>query len=110
MLFGSVARGQEVPWSDVDIGVVGLDFWPALKLGAAVASELRREPHVVDLERASDWLRFRVANEGVLLWESDPGVWACFRASAALRYFDLQPILLRCADGARRRLLGAVDG
>jgi len=105
VLFGSVARGQAAAWSDADIGILGLDFWPALKLGAAVASQLGREPHVVDLDRASDWLRFRVANEGVPLCEGEPGAWAGFRATAPLRYFDVQPIIARCAAGARRRLL-----
>jgi hypothetical protein len=54
VLFGSVARGQAAPWSDADIGIAGLAFWPATSLGAAIAATLHREPYVVDLDRASD--------------------------------------------------------
>jgi predicted nucleotidyltransferase len=105
VLFGSVARGTAFPWSDADIGITGLGFWEALELGARMATVLGREPHVVDLEPASDLLRYHVARDGILIREGEPGAWACFRAAAAVRYFDLAPILDICAGGARRRVL-----
>lgn len=104
VLFGSAARGTAAPWSDADIGVSGVTFWRGLEIGARLGVALRREPHVVDLERASDWLRFLVAREGVLLCEGVVDAWVIFKAEAALRYFDLAPILSLCAEGARRRL------
>lgn len=104
VLFGSVARGTAAPWSDADIGVSGATFWGGLEIGSRLAAALRREPHVVDLDRASDWLRFLVAREGILLSEGIPDAWAIYRAEAALGYFDLQPMLSLCSEGARRRL------
>lgn len=106
VLFGSVARGDAASWSDADVGVAGVSFWRGLEIGARLGEALGREPHVVDLEAASDGLRYQVAREGLLLHEGEPGAWARFRAEAALRWFDLQPIVALCAEGVRRRLLG----
>lgn len=40
-LFGSVARAEPRGDSDVDLAVLGADFWPALRIG----SELGRRHH-----------------------------------------------------------------
>ncbi len=104
VLFGSVARGTPAPWSDVDIATLGLSFWRGVALGYALGSACGREPHVVELETSSDWLRFQVAQQGLLVAGSME-MWTRFRAEAALRYFDLAPIIAKCADGVRRRLL-----
>lgn len=107
VLFGSVARGGAAPWSDVDVGVAGVPFWRGLEIGARIGAALDRPPHVVELETASDWLRFQVAREGVVLAQDDPWTWPQFQARAALRYFDVQPIIALCAEGARVRLRGS---
>jgi uncharacterized protein len=104
VLFGSVARGQALADSDVDIGLLGAGFWEGLRTGSELAATLAREPDVVDLDAASELLRFQVAREGVLLYEHEPFAWARFQAQAALRYFDLAPMIQLCAEGARRRL------
>ncbi|HEY3358913.1 MAG TPA: nucleotidyltransferase domain-containing protein [Polyangia bacterium] len=104
VLFGSVARGAAMPFSDADIGVAGVPFWRGLEIGAALAAALGREPHVVDLDETSEWLRFEVARDGVLLHAGAPDAWPRFQAEAAVRYFDLAPIIARCAEGVRRRL------
>jgi predicted nucleotidyltransferase len=105
VVFGSVATGKARPESDVDVGVLGGGFWDQLDVGSEVGRLAGREAHVVDLAAASDWLRFQVARDGVLVHEREPGVWARFQAEAAVRYFDLAPIIARCAEGVRRRLL-----
>jgi predicted nucleotidyltransferase len=105
VLFGSVARGDPLAWSDADIGIAGSEFWRALEIGGALASRLGREPHVVDLDTASDWLRFSVARDGILLYEREPDTWARFQAEAALRWYDLAPLVALCADGVRRSLM-----
>lgn len=105
VIFGSVARGRPSPWSDVDIGVSGGEYWEGLRIGAQIGAAIGREPHVVDLDTASDALRFRVAREGILLWEDAPKTWTRFQADSAVRYFDVQSIVARCAEGVRRRLL-----
>jgi predicted nucleotidyltransferase len=104
VLFGSVARGEPHASSDVDIGVLGATFWDGLKVGSEIAASIGREPHVVDLATASDLLRFRVARDGVPLFQGAPDAWPRFQAEAAVRYFDVAPIIALCADGARRRL------
>lgn len=105
VLFGSVARGGARSDSDVDIGVLGGGFWQQLALGSALAGELGREPHVVDLHHASDVLSYEVARAGIPLFEGEPFAWARFQASAASRFYDFQPARELCAAGLRRRLL-----
>lgn len=102
VVFGSVARTQTRADSDADVGVLGASFWRGLLLGEAIGAVLGREAHAVELERASDWLSYEVARDGVLLHEAQPGTWARFRAEAALRYFDLRPVIELCVAGARR--------
>jgi len=105
VVFGSVATGKARPDSDVDVGVLGGGFWEQLDAGSEVGRLTGREPHVVDLATASDWLRFQAAREGIMAHERDAGAWARFRGEAAARYFDLAPIISLCAEGVRRRLL-----
>jgi predicted nucleotidyltransferase len=103
-LFGSTATGLPRADSDADIAMLGGNFWKDLELGAQLAALLGREPHVVDLAHASDALRFEVARTGILLWQREPDRWALFQARAALFYFDLGPLIERCAAGVRERL------
>jgi predicted nucleotidyltransferase len=110
LLFGSAARGQARTDSDADIGVLGGKFWDQMQLGGELSVGLRREPHVVDLAEVSDWLRFEAARDGILIYESEPGLWSGFKATAMLRFFDLVPIISICADGVRRRLIAEMDG
>jgi hypothetical protein len=49
-------------------------------------------------------LRFEIARDGLPLWQASPEVWPRFQAESAVRYFDLAPVIRRCAEGARRRL------
>lgn len=104
LLFGSAATGAPRPDSDVDIAPLGGEFWKDLELGAPLGIIIGREPHVVDLADASDALRFEIARTGLLLWQKEAGLWASFQAGAAIRYFDLKPLVDRCAKGVRERL------
>jgi hypothetical protein len=60
---------------------------------------------VVDLHTASDWLRFQVARDGVLVCEASSGAWADFKARAMVVYWDLAPTIALCAAGVKQRLL-----
>jgi predicted nucleotidyltransferase len=104
-LFGSVARGAARADSDVDVAVLGGEFWDQLGLGSDLGRLLRREPHVVDLHSASDLLRFEVARDGALVYEASPWAWAEFKAHTMVLYWDLTPTIALCAAGVRRRLL-----
>ncbi|HEY5283182.1 MAG TPA: nucleotidyltransferase domain-containing protein [Polyangia bacterium] len=104
-MFGSVARGTPRPDSDTDVAILGGAFWDQLGLGSDLGALLGREAHVVDLLAASDWLRFQVARDGVLVHEASPGAWTEFKARAMVRYWDLAPIIALCSAGVKRRLL-----
>lgn len=104
VLFGSVARGTPLAWSDADVGALGGTWLEQLTLGAALGRAIGREPHVVDLERAPEALRQEIAREGVLVREAAPGTWSDYRAQSFVRWFDLAPVRRRCAEGVRRRL------
>jgi predicted nucleotidyltransferase len=104
-LFGSVAREAARADSDVDVAVLGGEFWDQCGLGSDLGGLLGREPHVVDLQTASDWLRFQVARDGILVFEASSGAWADFKARAMVAYWDLAPTIALCAAGVKQRLL-----
>lgn len=110
VLFGSAARGSARRDSDADIGLLGGGFWQQLELGSALAAELGREPHVVDLQAAPEALAYEIARTGVCLFEGAPFAWAEFQARAALRFFDFQAAWERCAEGVRQRVLAEGAG
>lgn len=109
VLFGSVARDNARPDSDADLGVLGGGFWQQLELGSTLAARLGREPHVVDLERASEAFAYEVARTGIVLFERAPFTWARFQGSAATRFFDFQPAHRRFVEGARLRLVAELQ-
>ena len=100
-LFGSVARGDARPDSDVDVGVV---------LTARRPASLREEPlDVLDaLERATgrsidlvvlngagaDFVH-RVLRDGIMLHESDREARIEFEVQARNEYFDILPMIER---------------
>jgi len=99
-LFGSAARGEERPGSDVDLAVLlgrarrprTLDDLP-LTLEADLASELGREVQVVVVDWAPVDLVRRVLRDGVLLVDRDRSARIRFEVDARNRYFDMLPIL-----------------
>ncbi len=105
VLFGSVARGGARADSDVDVAVLGGEFWDQLDLGNEMAALLAREPHVVEMGGISDWLRFQIAHDGVLVYEAAPGLWTRFKAQAMVLYWDLAPTIALCSAGVKRRLV-----
>ena len=99
-LFGSVARGQATPRSDVDIAVL---LGPELDAQAMVERQLalmgaletftEREVQVTILNRATPLLAYQVIREGVRLFERNTPARVAFEVAAMKRYFDLQPML-----------------
>lgn len=69
-LFGSYARGDQRPTSDVDIALEPLDALPTglvSRLREAVEeSDIPYEVEIVDLSEADDRFRARVLSEGIL--------------------------------------------
>jgi predicted nucleotidyltransferase len=97
-LFGSTARGDAGPLSDVDVAVLLDPAVPPearLEVAAALAEDLERKCGRVDLvllEEAPPALRHRVFREGLLLCERDARRRVAFEARAIQEYLDFQPL------------------
>ena len=99
-LFGSVARGQVTPRSDVDIAVLldlGLDAQAIVERQLALMGALEmftdRKVQVTLLNRATPLLAYQVIREGVCLSERSKPEQVAFEVATMKRYFDLQPML-----------------
>jgi predicted nucleotidyltransferase len=98
-LYGSVARGQGRPDSDVDIAVLyaarrpsTLDALP-MELEVALTRLLRKRVQIVVLNQAPVDLVHRVLRDGVLIEERDRARRVAFEVDARNRYWDMAPIL-----------------
>jgi predicted nucleotidyltransferase len=97
-LYGSVARGQARPGSDVDIGVLFAADPPAtleapqFALEAALERRLGSPAQVVALNRAPADLVHRVLRDGRLVLDRDPSVRIRFEVRSRNEYFDMAPI------------------
>ncbi len=98
-LFGSVARGDDRPGSDVDVGILyrrdpqpTLDGLP-LRLEGEIERLLGQATQVVTLNTAPADLRARVLRDGVLILDRDPSLRIRFEVQTRNEWFDLQPIL-----------------
>ena len=100
-LFGSVARGDFHPRSDVDVGVVMAKDPPRtleglrLDLEADLERAVGHRVQMVVLNRAPVDLIHRVLRDGVLLKDTDTSARIQFEVKARREYFDLLPHLLR---------------
>jgi predicted nucleotidyltransferase len=108
LLFGSVARGDDEPESDVDILVVLRDNSLArlVDLEGRLKGALGREVHVVDMETATKnqvLLALAVGDGRVLVDREER--WPSLRSELDL----LQKRADRALDRGRRRALSAVD-
>jgi len=99
-LYGSLARGEATPLSDVDIALVTEQPLPSLDrldLELDVEVELSAmglsEADVRVIDQAPPAVRGRVVTEGILLYCRDERKRAAFEAQARAQYFDLQPAL-----------------
>ena len=96
-LFGSMARGEDGPISDVDIAVLFSkepsreEAWDAmLRLPEEVSRVLGRQADVVVLELAPVTLRFAVIDEGSVLLSDDEDRRVDFESKAIREYLDTQ--------------------
>ena len=106
LLFGSCARGDDRPDSDVDIGFVPIDA--AMTLGDELALQGRLERVAgrpvdrVRLDLADPMLRWRAAKEGVVLLSHAPWDAPRLIAEIALEHADLAPLVEAAAETFRR--------
>jgi len=106
VLFGSNARGEAGPRSDVDLGVLldpdtrDLRIHVEAELGRAA----EREVDVIFLGDAPPLLRFEISREGVLLFEKEDGLWTDFKVRAMVDWWDWAPYSRMFTAAAVRRL------
>jgi len=97
-VFGSHARGQAGPGSDLDLLVL---FEPgaapdrALRLAADLSGHMADQVDVVDIERTSIELAARALCEGRLVFERAPGPRVDAEVRVLSRAHDLAPTLRR---------------
>jgi predicted nucleotidyltransferase len=99
VVFGSVARGDARPGSDLDLGIV-----PADSAGVDLPPLVGRRVDAADLRRVSPVFGFAVAHDAVLVYEAEPGAWASWFARALARYYDTAPLRRIAREGALDRL------
>jgi predicted nucleotidyltransferase len=115
-LYGSCARGEMRPFSDIDIGLL-LPVEPEiLELGdiaGRLESALGRPVDVLLLRRLPERnpeLAFRIADEGVLITESRPNSFAQFKKQAFLYYLDTEYLRRLTRTALHRRVLSGNMG
>jgi predicted nucleotidyltransferase len=97
-LFGSVARAESTPGSDVDVAILFEQDPPrtlqGLHLGLADALQrtLGRRVDLVILNHAPADLGHRVLRDGILLCEPNRSARIRFEIRLRNEYFDLEPI------------------
>jgi predicted nucleotidyltransferase len=106
VLFGSTARGEAGPRSDVDLGLVlePDSLESRIQAEAELGRAARRPVHVVFLNEAPPLLRFEIARDGVLLVEAKPYLWVDFKAKAMVDWWDWAPTARMIQAAAIRRL------
>lgn len=88
-VFGSFARGEEWPCSDLDLAVLlppGRRVDRLLDLMGNVSARVHRDVDIVDLRRAGDVLRREVLAAGRALSVSEPDQVLGWEAAAMSRY------------------------
>ena len=103
VLFGSTARGEARPRSDVDLGVLLDPDTPASRreVEAELGRAAEREVDVIFLADASPRLRFDISRDGVLLFEKEDGDWTDFKVRAMVDWWDWAPYARMFAAAAR---------
>lgn len=88
-IFGSFARGEEWPGSDLDLAVLlppSRRIESLLDVRSGVSARVHRDADVVDLRRAGDVLRREVLMDGRTLYVSQPDQVLAWEAAAMSRY------------------------
>lgn len=113
VLFGSAARGELRPDSDVDIAILPVDRALSLRaeldLQVALSRACGRDVDLVRLDLASTLVRWEVARHAEKLWAPHPAEVARFIADAASEYLDFAPAFERAAEAFRRALAASVQ-
>lgn len=108
-VYGSFARGEEWPDSDLDIAVLlppEQRIPDILELVGDISKHIHRDVDVVDLRRVGDVLRREVLESGRTLFESDPEKVLAWEASAMSQYAHYRDEVRGILDDFRRTGIG----
>lgn len=106
-LYGSCARGDFGPTSDVDVALLAaqpIDLLDLAAIGAQFATVVDRRADVVDLRSAPPLLCRQVVAEGELLLVRDPLLRFDFEQEAVRRCEDTRPLRAQQQQLLRERL------
>jgi uncharacterized protein len=106
VLFGSAAKGQERPGSDLDVGVLFASGAQAdmAALRVALERETGRVVDLIQLDSAPPLLRMEIGRHGRVLFEREAGTWSLFQAHAMIDWWDWAPTARMMHETAARRL------
>lgn len=104
VLHGSRARGDYRTDSDWDFGFVADSTFDPDAFLARLSETLGTPVDLADLSRGSALLRFKVAAEGVVVFEAEADDFEQFRLEAVQTWCDMEPVLTRAYDAALARL------
>ncbi len=98
-LFGSIARGDDHPESDIDVAVL-LKERPVstfeglgLELAGRLERDMGRRTDLIILNDAPVDLIHRILRDGILIYETDRSRRISFETRARQDYFDILPYL-----------------
>jgi len=97
ILFGSRAKGYNNKNSDTDLAVKCnrvLDLSDILELESEF-STIFHGPEIVDLRTAPVLLLANIAQDGILLYESEASIFTSFKIQAISQYIEYQPYFIR---------------
>jgi len=109
ILFGSVARGNERPDSDVDIAVAGsrpLDAALQMRLIESLAATVGRPVDLVDLRKAGYFLLRQALLHGETIYCADRSLLAEMRKRMVFEREDFAPYHRRVLGERRRAWIG----
>ncbi len=108
-VYGSVARGDDFPGSDVDVAVLlppGEQIDDILSLMNQLALKAKREVDVVDLRQVGDILRRDVLADGVTVHLGRPAEVLAWEAQAMSRYAQHRESISGILDDFRHSGIG----
>jgi uncharacterized protein len=108
-VYGSFARGEDWPDSDLDIAVLlppEHRIPDLLELMGDISEHVHRDVDVVDLRRVGDVLRREVLEDGRTLFESNPEQVLAWEASAMSRYAHYREEVRGILEDFRRTGIG----
>ena len=112
-LFGTVARGEAGPLSDVDVAVLGaasLDFDARAALASELSTAAGRRCDLVCVESASPVLGMEIVRAGRRLVARDPGAADAWEDRALVRYLGTAHLRRMVSDEVRDGLLSRPGG